>query len=140
MTLYCKNVLTFILTLLQNYLGVSKFISTLLKNYLGVSDLHHSWPRDGCCRARPQCCPVLERLQRGWSLVKYFCYNVEIFFQVGVIIMVPALLGLKGNLEMTLASRLSTAQSSSMYSGAPDTWNTLLRLIKTIKGSLQKKE
>ena len=109
LTLYCKNVLTFILTLLQNYLGVSEIILKLLQNYLGVSNLHHSWPQDGCSWARPQCCPVLERLQRGWSLVKYFCYNVEIFFQVGVIIMVPALLGLKGNLEMTLASRLSTA-------------------------------
>jgi len=32
-----------------------------------------------------------------------------VFKEVGVIIMVPALLGLKGNLEMTLASRLSTA-------------------------------
>jgi len=32
-----------------------------------------------------------------------------VFTEVGVIIMVPALLGLKGNLEMTLASRLSTA-------------------------------
>jgi len=32
-----------------------------------------------------------------------------VFKEVGVMIMVPALLGLKGNLEMTLASRLSTA-------------------------------
>ena len=32
-----------------------------------------------------------------------------VFTEVGVMIMVPALLGLKGNLEMTLASRLSTA-------------------------------
>ena len=32
-----------------------------------------------------------------------------VFKEVDVIIMVPALLGLKGNLEMTLASRLSTA-------------------------------
>ena len=30
-----------------------------------------------------------------------------------VYILVPALLGLKGNLEMTLASRLSTAVSNS---------------------------
>ena len=35
--------------------------------------------------------------------------NWAVFTEVGVIIMVPALLGLKGNLEMTLASRLSTA-------------------------------
>ena len=33
------------------------------------------------------------------------------FTEVGVMIMVPALLGLKGNLEMTLASRLSTASN-----------------------------
>ena len=39
------------------------------------------------------------------NVVQYW----PVFSEVGVIIMVPALLGLKGNLEMTLASRLSTA-------------------------------
>ena len=39
------------------------------------------------------------------NMVQYW----PVFTEVGVIIMVPSLLGLKGNLEMTLASRLSTA-------------------------------
>jgi len=39
------------------------------------------------------------------NIVQYW----PVFSEVGVIIMVPSLLGLKGNLEMTLASRLSTA-------------------------------
>jgi solute carrier family 41 len=38
----------------------------------------------------------------------------ELFVKVReVIVLVPALLGLKGNLEMTLASRLSTQVSKS---------------------------
>ena len=53
----------------------------------------------------------------------YFFFSLqhwEVFKKVTeVFILVPALLGLKGNLEMTLASRLSTAVSSflplSMY-------------------------
>ena len=34
-----------------------------------------------------------------------------------IFILVPALLGLKGNLEMTLASRLSTAVSECILNG-----------------------
>lgn len=48
-----------------------------------------------------------------------------VFTEVGVIIMVPALLGLKGNLEMTLASRLSTACNL----GKLDTKNVAMNMI-----------
>lgn len=42
----------------------------------------------------------------------FFLQHWEVFKKVTeVFILVPALLGLKGNLEMTLASRLSTAVS-----------------------------
>ena len=40
----------------------------------------------------------------------------EVFQQITeVFILVPALVGLKGNLEMTLASRLSTAVSDTLH-------------------------
>lgn len=40
----------------------------------------------------------------------------EVFKEISeVFILVPALLGLKGNLEMTLASRLSTAVSGNLH-------------------------
>ena len=47
--------------------------------------------------------------QVGAGVILDAVQNWAVFTEVGVIIMVPALLGLKGNLEMTLASRLSTA-------------------------------
>lgn len=71
------------------------------------------------------------RLFRNVFILKYFLKCVRKFFffflqhwevfkkVTEVFILVPALLGLKGNLEMTLASRLSTAVSfclpRSMY-------------------------
>lgn len=40
----------------------------------------------------------------------------EVFNEISeVFILVPALVGLKGNLEMTLASRLSTAVSGNQF-------------------------
>ena len=46
----------------------------------------------------------------------FFLQHWEVFKKVTeVFILVPALLGLKGNLEMTLASRLSTAVSFFLY-------------------------
>lgn len=41
--------------------------------------------------------------------------NWDVFLEVTeIFILVPAVLGMKGNLEMTLASRLSTAVSQCM--------------------------
>lgn len=52
----------------------------------------------------------LKRVRK--SLFFFFLQHWEVFKKVTeVFILVPALLGLKGNLEMTLASRLSTAVS-----------------------------
>lgn len=45
-----------------------------------------------------------------------FIQHWDVFKNVTeVFILVPALLGLKGNLEMTLASRLSTAVSNFLF-------------------------
>lgn len=48
----------------------------------------------------------------------FFCLvlqNWDVFLEVTeIFILVPAVLGMKGNLEMTLASRLSTAVSQCM--------------------------
>lgn len=43
------------------------------------------------------------------------CQHWQVFQQISeVFVLVPALVGLKGNLEMTLASRLSTAVSATL--------------------------
>ena len=49
-----------------------------------------------------------------------------VFKEVGVTIMVPALLGLKGNLEMTLASRLSTASNLGKLDWSMSGWSMIL--------------
>ena len=49
-----------------------------------------------------------------------------VFKEVGVTIMVPALLGLKGNLEMTLASRLSTASNLGKLDWSVSGWSMIL--------------
>lgn len=51
-----------------------------------------------------------------------------------VFILVPALLGLKGNLEMTLASRLSTAVSNFLFPFAPQVYVVNISKGKQIFG------
>jgi solute carrier family 41 len=59
----------------------------------------------------------------GAGLVLDYVQHWEVFKKVSqVFILVPALLGLKGNLEMTLASRLSTAANLGLLDSFENQW------------------
>lgn len=51
-----------------------------------------------------------------YFIYMFFGQSWEVFQEITeILILVPAVLGMKGNLEMTLASRLSTAVSNFTY-------------------------
>jgi len=57
-----------------------------------------------------------------------------------VFILVPALLGLKGNLEMTLASRLSTQANLGLLDVPKEQWNIVIANIALIQVTVKKKK
>merc|ERR1719282_1519370 len=86
-------------------------------------------PKDSCLRIMLQVFPTFIIAGLGMvaaGLVLNVVQFWRVFSEVGVIIMVPALLGLKGNLEMTLASRLSTASNMGKLDCRDDATSMIL--------------
>ena len=50
-----------------------------------------------------------------------------------IIILVPSLLGLKGNLEMTLASRLSTQANLGHMDDTTEKWSMIFRNLTLVQ-------
>ena len=70
----------------------------------------------------------------GAGLVLDYVQHWDVFRKVSeVFILVPALLGLKGNLEMTLASRLSTAANLGVMSDARTQWNLAVANVALVQ-------
>ena len=70
----------------------------------------------------------------GAGIVLDYVQHWEVFRNVNeVFILVPALLGLKGNLEMTLASRLSTAANVGMLDSGENRWKLAVANIALVQ-------
>ena len=97
-------------TSLALVMQVDHFLLTKSFTETSLADLPHllgGRAGDGCCGACPQYCSVLACLHTG-AEHKHCSLDILYTKVEPMMVMVPALLGLKGNLEMTLASRLST--------------------------------
>lgn len=70
----------------------------------------------------------------GAGIVLDFVQHWDVFRNVNeVFILVPALLGLKGNLEMTLASRLSTAANVGLLDSRENQWKLAVANIALVQ-------
>lgn len=73
--------------------------------------------------------------------IKMLEYNLfqrwKVFLEVPeIIVLVPALLGLKGNLEMTLASRLSTEANLGNMEDSKEQWSMITANLILVQVSL----